>query len=60
MQKSENNKACGNIIERYCYEIGENVVLKSVSPDNLKYECVYSSICKSKDNCIRNNSKDKK
>ncbi|MBE6689619.1 MAG: hypothetical protein E7588_10180 [Ruminococcaceae bacterium] len=52
-----NNIRCRSITERYCYEVGENVVLRSTSPDNESYECLYSPFCKSRDKCIRKNTK---
>lgn len=58
-QKNTGSRKYHGFTERYCYEIGENVVLRSTSPDNESYECVYASFCKARDRCIRCPKKDK-
>ncbi len=52
---TENNdmrKYC-KFTERFCSEIGENVMLRSTSPDNDSYECLNSPFCKAGKNCAR-------
>ena len=39
------------ITERYCSEIGENVVLRSIPPENDSFECLYAHRCKARDRC---------
>jgi len=53
MTQDNTNRVCGRITERYCSEIGKNVVLMSTSPENSEYECLYSPFCNSKEKCPR-------
>ena len=50
---NDSNRVCGRITERYCAEIGENVVLRSTSPENDEYECLNAPFCTSKKKCPR-------
>jgi len=45
----------GDIIERYCSKLGENVVLQKISDTQSKdcYKCLSSHLCKNCDDCIR-------
>ncbi len=45
--------SCQKITERYCSEVGENVVLRSTSPDFSGYECLHSPFCAARDKCPR-------
>jgi len=53
MPDNNTNRICGRITERYCAEIGSNVVLRSTSPENAEYECLYAPFCTSKKECPR-------
>lgn len=52
-----NNKSDVNkyrmITERYCSEIGENVVLISSFGDTESYECLQAHTCNARDRCQR-------
>ena len=41
------------ITERYCHVLGENVVLRSSSPNDEDYECLHAVYCEKSDTCER-------
>ena len=51
MTNTPDSRKYRKITERFCHEIGENVVLRSTSPDNETYECLHAAFCQAKDHC---------